>query len=159
MKSLRRVVFDTSTLISAALRLGSTPHRAVAKSLAVGQICVSESTLAELKLVLSRPKFDRYQTPEARLAFFSLMHQHAVCFEVSAEHQAQATPLCRDPKDNQFLALCIACEADALVSSDDDLLVLHPWNAMPILNPADFENELALIYADLEFEYFPNKRF
>lgn len=144
MNSLRRVVFDTSTLVSAALRLGSTPHRVVAKALAVCQICVSVATLAELRLVLARPKFDRYQTPEARLAFYSLMHQHAVCFDVNAEHEAQAKPRCRDPKDNPFLALCVACEADALVSSDEDLLVLHPWNAMPILNPADFENALTL---------------
>ena len=139
MNSWRRVVFDTSALVSAALRVGSTPHRVVAKSLAVGQICVSVYTLAELELVLARPKFDRYQLPDVRLAFFALVRQHAVCFDVTAAHKIQATPPCRDPKDDPFLALCIACDADALVSSDEDLLVLHPWNGMPILKPADFE--------------------
>jgi len=35
-------------------------------------------------------------------------------------------PPCRDPKDDQFLVLARVAEADALVSSDEDLLVLHP---------------------------------
>jgi putative PIN family toxin of toxin-antitoxin system len=134
-----RVVFDTSTLVSAALRMGSTPYRVVAMALAAGQICVSAYTLAELERVLARPKFDSYQTLAARLAFFALIRQHAECFEVTAVHQAGATPPCRDPKDTPFLALCLACEANALVSSDEDLLVLHPWNGIPILQPAEFE--------------------
>lgn len=139
MRAVGRVVFDTSTLVSAALRVGSTPHRAVAMVLASGQICVSAATLAELELVLSRAKFDRYQPLATRLAFFALVRRHAACFEVTTDHQASATPPCRDPKDTPFLALCIACEADVLVSSDEDLLVLHPWNGIPIWQPADFE--------------------
>jgi predicted nucleic acid-binding protein len=47
-------------------------------------------------------------------------------------------PSCRDPKDNQFLALVLACDADVLVSSDADLLVLHPWQGVPILTPGAF---------------------
>ena len=47
---------------------------------------------------------------------------------------------CRDPKDNHFLALALAlaAEADVLVSSDEDLLVLHPWRGIPIITPAEF---------------------
>ena len=133
------MVFDTSTLVSAALRVGSTPHRVIATALAASQICVSAYTLAELERVLSRAKFDRYQALTTRLAFFALIRQHAACFEVTSGHQASATPPCRDPKDTPFLALCLACEADAMVSSDEDLLVLHPWNGIPILQPAEFE--------------------
>ena len=139
MNGLRRVVFDTSTLVSAALRVGSTPHRSVARALATVEICVSEATLAELTLVLARPKFDRYQQVEARLAFLAVVRQYAVQYPITAEHEARVLPPCRDPKDNPFLALCIASEADVLVSSDDDLLVLHPWNGIPILKPIDFE--------------------
>jgi len=51
---------------------------------------------------------------------------------------ATVNPPCRDPKDNQFLALCQACAATVLVSSDADLLVLHPWHGIPILTPATF---------------------
>ncbi len=48
------------------------------------------------------------------------------------------SPLCRDPKDNQFLALAQVAEADAIVTSDEDLLVMHPWCQIPILSPAGF---------------------
>ncbi len=48
----------------------------------------------------------------------------------------------QDPKDNKFLALAFECEADAIVSSDEDLLVLHPWNEVRILGLADFLNEV-----------------
>jgi predicted nucleic acid-binding protein len=51
---------------------------------------------------------------------------------------AAVQPPCRDPNDNMFLALARAVEADALISGDEDLLVLHPWNGIPILTPAEF---------------------
>ena len=44
----------------------------------------------------------------------------------------------RDPKDDKFLALTAECEASILVSSDEDLLVLHPWNEVRIERPAEF---------------------
>jgi putative PIN family toxin of toxin-antitoxin system len=131
-------VFDTSTLVSAALRVGSLPHRALAFVLSNCELCVSASTLAELDAVLSRPKFDRYQTPAARSEFAALVGLHAVRFEVLSSSTDNVNPPCRDLKDNQFLALLHYCDADVLVSSDADLLVLHPWNGVPILSPAAF---------------------
>ncbi|MBK9345836.1 MAG: hypothetical protein IPN06_05050 [Burkholderiales bacterium] len=41
-------------------------------------------------------------------------------------------------KDAKFLALARACSAAALISSDADLLVLSPWNGIPITTPAAF---------------------
>jgi len=133
-----RVVFDTSTLVSAVLRVGSPPHRALAHALRVGEVCVSSATLAELDAVLMRPKFDRYQPTETRRAFAAFLRLHAALFDVSETLESSLNPACRDPKDNQFLALLQACAADVLVSSDADLLVLHPWNGVPILTPAAF---------------------
>ena len=66
MSALRRVVFDTSSLVGAALLIDSTPHRALAHALAADEVCASAETLAELKKVLLRPKFDRYQLREVR---------------------------------------------------------------------------------------------
>ena len=68
MSIFRRLVFDTSTLVSAALRVGSLPHRAMTHALSVGELCVCASTLAELDEVLMRAKFDRYQSAEVRRA-------------------------------------------------------------------------------------------
>jgi uncharacterized protein len=45
---------------------------------------------------------------------------------------------CRDPKDDKYLELALAAGAETIVSSDDDLLVLHPWRGVRILRPADY---------------------
>ena len=135
MSAFGRVVFDTSTLVSAALRVGSTPHQALMQAIALGDVCVSAATLAELEQVLARPKFDRYQPQDVRRAFVDLLRKLALLVPVSAMDEASVIPACRDPKDNPFLALVLACEADVLVSSDADLLVLHPWRGVPILTP------------------------
>ena len=46
--------------------------------------------------------------------------------------------VCRDPKDDKFLDVAVAGHADALVSGDEDLLVLHPFQGIPIVQPAEF---------------------
>jgi putative PIN family toxin of toxin-antitoxin system len=134
--NFRRIVFDTITLVSAALRLDSVPHRAFAHALFAAEVCASSGTLAELEKVLRRPKFDRYQRQDLRLEFAAILGRHVSLFAVTESQVLNVNPSCRDPKDNQFLALAAVCDADVVVSSDADLLVLHPWNGVPILTPA-----------------------
>jgi predicted nucleic acid-binding protein len=45
---------------------------------------------------------------------------------------------CRDPKDDKFLELAVNGRADAIVTGDDDLLVLNPFRGIPIITPAAF---------------------
>jgi uncharacterized protein len=45
---------------------------------------------------------------------------------------------CRDPKDDKYLELALAAAAAFIVSSDDDLIVLHPWRGVSILSPAAY---------------------
>lgn len=138
MSRIQRVILDTSTLVSAALRIGSVPHRALLKALGGFDVCASAETLAELEQVLDRRKFDRYLDRESRRAFVALIRRNAHRFSVENTDLVAVQPRCRDPHDNKFLALTLAAEADALVSSDQDLLVLHPWRGMPIVTPAQF---------------------
>lgn len=138
MSDFHRVVFDTSTLVSAALRVGSTPHHALKQAISQGEVYVSIATLSELQQVLSRPKFDRYMPRDVRGAFVDWVRAFAVLVTVSAVDEADVLPPCRDPKDNPFLALVLACSADVLVSSDADLLMLHPWRSVPILTPGAY---------------------
>ena len=133
-----RVLFDTSSLVGAALQIGSVPHLALQHALAGTQLCASPATLNELQRVLRRPKFDRYQPVDARKEFFDIVARAAVVYEVSAEELAALTPRCRDPEDDKFLALAFACQADVIVSSDDDLLVLDPWHGVRIMKPAAY---------------------
>ena len=50
---------------------------------------------------------------------------------------------CRDPKDDKFLDVAVEGRADALVSGDQDLLILHPFQGIPIIEPAEFPAMLA----------------
>jgi putative PIN family toxin of toxin-antitoxin system len=124
--------------VSAALRIGSVPHQALLKALGSCDLCASPETLAELEKVLARDKFDRYLDRESRLSFVALIRRHVHLFAVQNSHIEAVLPPCRDPNDTQFLALVLAADADVLVSSDEDLLVLHPWHGIPIVTPAQF---------------------
>lgn len=138
MKPIRRVVFDTSTLVSAVLRSPSLPGKAFNLALQNCVICISDSTLEELRIVLARDKFDRYMGKTERLQFVSILGRNAEIFSVGAADLNAVRPSCRDQSDSKFLALATVSGADVIVSSDDDLLVLHPWNGIPIVAPADF---------------------
>jgi uncharacterized protein len=138
MSRIRRVVFDTSTLVSAALRVGSVPHQALLRAMGSSDVCASVETLAELSAVLDRDKFDRYLDRESRRSFAALIARHTHLFAVERMHVEAVLPPCRDPKDNQFLALVLAAEADVLVSSDDDLLMMNPWRGVPVMTAAEF---------------------
>lgn len=131
-------MLDTSTLISAALRPDSTPRLALLTAVANATLCASPATLLELEQVLMRDKFDRYLDSESRREFLALYRRYARLFNVTEKEEAALPIPCRDPRDNKFLALAMYCEADALVSSDDDLLVLNPYQGIPILTPRDF---------------------
>ena len=138
MSVLRRVVLDTSTLVSAALRVGSVPHQALLKALGSCELCASSATLNALEQVLKRDKFDRYLNTQTRLSFVALIRQHTHLFDVQEADEPSVQPACRDPKDNKFLALALVCEAGAIISSDKDLLALTPWRSIPVLTPVGF---------------------
>lgn len=133
MRFVERVVFDTSTLVSAALRVESTPALAFCKALASHEICTSPDTLQELESVLLRAKFDRYLDRGERGTFLDLYRKFTTSCEVR-----EIVKACRDPKDDKFLALAVSCGAGVLVSSDRDLLDLHPFRGVAIVTPADF---------------------
>ena len=44
--------------------------------------------------------------------------------------------MCRDPDDDQLLALASAAKVDLVVSGDDDLLVLGMFEGIAIVSPA-----------------------
>ena len=44
-------------------------------------------------------------------------------------------PVCRDPDDDQVLAVAIAAKADAIVTGDKDLLILRQHADIPIWSP------------------------
>lgn len=134
----RRVIFDTSTLVSAALRIGSIPHQALHQALASYDLCASSETLHELERVLTSNKFDRYLDRSLRDQFVSLLQCHSHLFTITPADIQALNPSCRDSKDDPFLALATVTETSVIVSSDEDLLILHPRHHVSILRPDDF---------------------
>lgn len=129
----QRLVLDTNVLVSRLLLPGGTSARAVDHALAHGVLLVSEVTLAELVQVLSRPRFDRYVSMKDRRQFVNLLG--GIARLVPITHRVAA---CRDPKDDKFLHVALNGEADAIISGDRDLLVLHPFHDVSILTPTAF---------------------
>jgi len=126
-------VFDTNTLMSALLSENSTPGKALKKARLNGSLLVSVETTHEYFDVFSRSKFDKYVSLETRLAFIENIITNALPVEIKVPVTA-----CRDPKDDKFLELAVNAAASAIVTGDKDLLVLHPFQNIPIIPSAEF---------------------
>ena len=127
-------VFDTNILISAALIPSSINRQALDKALEFGKLAISKNTIEELLEVIFRKKFDKYfQNNEERLIFINKVEASSKLFspEISIDK-------CRDPKDNKFLELAVWAKATCILTGDKDLLVMHPFRGIPILNSNDF---------------------
>ncbi len=132
------IVFDVSSLVGAAIRRDGVPELALRRALRIDQIAVSEAVIAELLDVFARPRLQRFLDPELRDEVLAELHASGLFF-VPSERVTD----CRDPKDNKYLELAFAAAAATIVSSDDDLLVLHPWRGVRILKPAAYLTETA----------------
>jgi len=126
-------VADTNVLVSAALSPRSTNALALKKALKLGKIVYSHATWSEFLAVLFRSKFDKYFSIESREKIQNLFLSQFDEVEVEVSVKA-----CRDLKDDMFLELALAAEASCIITGDPDLLVLHPFRNIPILNAGDF---------------------
>lgn len=98
-----------------------------------GRILTSDATLSELAEVLARPKFDPYVTVGERQQFMRLLSR--IVEMPPLTHRFEH---CRDPSDNKFLDLAVSGKATAIVTGDHDLLDLHPFHDIPIMQPATY---------------------
>ena len=76
----------------------------------------------EITEVLHRARLTRFVDAALRDEVLDLLIGGARWFEPNVR-----VTDCRDAKDNMYLELALAAGASTIVSSDEDLLVLHPW--------------------------------
>ena len=133
MRSRLRLVFDTNTVVSAALFGDSVPGQALTHASRFGTVLMSRALNDELRDVFRRPRFDRYTTRETREEFLRNLMLNAVPVEIIEPVRA-----CRDPRDDKILELAWNGNADYIVTGDDDLLVMNPFRGVAIVRPADF---------------------
>ena len=133
---MMRVVVDTNVLVSAIILPESF----------VGQVFLHLQrglftplyhfkTLMELIQVLSRRRIQRRFniTAEGAQAIADLIVLRGELVTTWRHFE-----LCRDSKDNIFLDIAFAGQADIIVTGDKDLLVLHPFEGIQIITPRDF---------------------
>lgn len=128
-----RVVLDTNVLLSGLFSSTSTPARAVERAVREDRILTSTQTLRELAKQLLSPRFDRYVPRERRMALLDRLAPNLELVEIVQRVRAS-----RDPKDDPFLEVAVNGSADVVVTGDRDLLVLHPFRGIDIVQPADY---------------------
>lgn len=129
-----RAIIDTNVLIAGLLWRG--PPHALLEHVRAGTVSLvsSPALLAELADVIGRSKFDAIltRTNTSRERALAEVRQLAEVIEPPPLPQ----PVCRDPDDDQVLALALAAKAEIIVSGDNDLLSLKSFEGIPIVAPA-----------------------
>lgn len=129
-----RVVIDTSTLISFALTSGEITSQIIRAWQAEEFVLLTTTAMRnELRRVLDRPRIRA--RAEAPLTWIADELEH---HSWHVPGQMTIMGACRDPKDDVFLACAIEGQADYLASSDRDLLDMHHYQDICIVNPGQF---------------------
>ena len=126
-------VLDTNVFVDALMFPRSFGRRAFDLALGQGYLVYSKETFAELAEVIYRQNFDKYITDHERETFLGFFARELVLFEVN-----EKITVCRDPKDNKFLELAVCARANLVLTRDDDLLVLSPFQGINIIEPQTF---------------------
>ncbi|WP_408733653.1 putative toxin-antitoxin system toxin component, PIN family [Mucilaginibacter sp.] len=93
----------------------------------------SDETFNEFCDVFVRPKFDRFLPLNKRIIVIEDLKALTEIAPVANKIKA-----CRDPKDDKFLELAVSSGAACIITGDKDLLVLNPFEGIPILTAAEF---------------------
>ncbi|MDR2239087.1 MAG: putative toxin-antitoxin system toxin component, PIN family [Zoogloeaceae bacterium] len=131
---IRRVVLDTNIVLSALLfdtgRLAWVRHAWQHRQL---QPLVCAETVNELLRVLAYPKFN-LTTDEQRELLADFLPYAEI---VTLPNPWPDLPVCRDERDQMFLALAEIGNVDALVTGDADILALREVFSRRILTVAE----------------------
>ncbi|GBD08116.1 hypothetical protein HRbin22_00348 [Candidatus Thermoflexus japonica] len=136
-----RAVVDTNILVRALIRPQGTVGP-VLLHLRRGDytLLYSDATLEELVVVLHRPRIrEKYGLSDEDIrtvVALILLRGEPVTPQVRIR-------ACRDPHDDKFLEVAVSGRADVMVSGDEDLLILSPFQGIPIVSPREFLKMLA----------------
>jgi uncharacterized protein len=128
-----RVVVDTNVIVSALIFPSSSTRLAFNKAYDAGKILASRATILELEEVINRKKFDKYISQEKRLQFIAKFFDDAEIIEI-----VKPVIACRDRKDDKFLELAVNGNANYIITGDQDLLVLHPFQDIAIISVSEY---------------------
>ncbi len=135
-----RAVVDTNVLIRAAIRPQGTLGPIV-RRLRVGAylLIISEVLFDELIEKLREPRIaHKYNLNDQDIKDFvaELAVSGRIVFPTREIH------VCRDEDDNRVLEAAVSARADFVVTTDEDLLVLDPFEEIRIVRPHVFLTHL-----------------
>jgi putative PIN family toxin of toxin-antitoxin system len=133
-----RVVLDTSVLISSLLKSEGVPAQVFAAWRALRYVLVtSQPIIDEFKKTSGYARIRRkYHLTDPTVEEFAALLRDAADV-VTALAELSDVDI-RDPNDLMILATAASGEADIIVTSDKDLLVLGAFREIPILTPRQF---------------------
>jgi putative PIN family toxin of toxin-antitoxin system len=138
-----RAVIDTNVLIAGLLWHGSPDRLLTQVRGGVLGLVSSPALPAELADVLGRSKFDAVlkRSNTSRDGLLAEIRQLAEVIEPPPLPQ----PMCRDPDNDEVLALALAARAELIVSGDADRLVLRQFEGVPVVNPAQALQHIGIV--------------
>lgn len=130
-----RVVIDTQVFLRSAIKRQSISGKLLFDLADSYQLVTSDDITAEVEDVLNRP--------ELRTKFSAITDEVVAgilaFLEVAEIVNPDETPrVSRDSKDDMVLACAKSAQVDYLISEDNDLLVLNPYEGIPIVRVFEF---------------------
>jgi putative PIN family toxin of toxin-antitoxin system len=130
-----RVVFDSSVVLRGVMNPESRWGRLLFDEWERYRLVVSLPILREVLEVITRPELiAKYRG----LAERDIRRVLALLSNTTVVLPAPIPPICRDPKDDVFIATAVAANAPYLVSEDRDLLDLSRYQTTRIVDAAAF---------------------
>ncbi len=94
-------------------------------------IMISDFILSEVSRILQ----DRFRMPQTNV---KTIVNYLKEFCILRSYQNLPERICRDPFDNEILALAISSEVDYIITGDKDLLDLKDYQTIRIVSPRQF---------------------
>ena len=141
MSQIPRVVFDTQIYLRALINYGSGAGKLVLELREDYELVTCRDITNEVMDVLTRSSIRKKypQISSSDVESVENILSLAILVEVQ---QSDIEPICRDPKDDIFLACAKVAKADYLVSEDNDLLVIGQHHTTRIVKVATFLSNL-----------------
>jgi len=132
-EAMARILIDTNVLVGAAYNSNSASRKIVsAVEAGTLQLIVSPAIVREYKAVL--PKAIHSQDA-GRWVWQAIDRAESVT-------PSDVPSVTEDRSDDKFLAAALAGKAEAIVTSDEHLLAVHPYARIAILQPTEFWKRL-----------------
>ncbi len=132
-----KVIFDTNIWISYLIGYQLSGLTELLTSQKI-ELVLSEQLRTEIIEVTRRKKFRKYFSEEKVKELLKLMDFIGTDYEV-----VEYLNICRDPKDDFLLGLIRVSKAEILVTGDQDLLELNPFEGTEIIEPNQLLTKIA----------------